>query len=154
MNIAQNIMTHFVLFKRKVVMDQLRKGLELMGVLDQIKNHPDFYSQLLTAASSFTSLQLIDTLCFEDNPTLVLVDNLKRFINQADAQTLKSVVRYVTGSIYLPRKSVSVTFSERNGFFVSTRSLKLECPLIECFKDFSSAFLSAISPSKAHFTSV
>ena len=104
MNIAQNIMTHFVLFKRKFVMDQLRKGMELMGVLDQIKNHPDFYSELLTAKATFTAIQLIDILCFEDDPPSVCVDNLKRFLNQADVKTLTNVVRYITGSIYLPRK--------------------------------------------------
>lgn len=154
MNIAQNIMTHFVLFKRKFVMDQLRKGMELMGVLDQVKNHPNFYSELLTAKATFTAIQLIDILCFEDDPPSVCVDNLKRFLNQADVKTLTNVVRYITGSIYLPRKNISVTFTKRNGFFVSTCSLKLDCLIVESFKDFSSSLLSAVSPSKAHFTSV
>ena len=47
MSIVQAVLTHIVLTKRKVVLDQFREGLKLLGVLDQITAHPKLYENSL-----------------------------------------------------------------------------------------------------------
>ena len=38
----QAALVHIVLYKRKVIVDQLRKGLELLGLLKEISRYPEF----------------------------------------------------------------------------------------------------------------
>jgi len=147
-------MVHYVLGKRKVVLDQIRNGLKTLDVLEQITLHPDFYKSLFTAQEEYSYSQVLDKMLFKEGSCQVLVDNIKRFITTALHPTLKSFVKYVTGSSFLPRKNMFIAFYSRNGFFAATCSFKLDCPVIEQYDEFSRALSSAIVPSKAHFTSV
>ena len=49
MSIVQAVLTHIVLTKRKVILDQFREGLKLLGGLDQITAHPKLYEKLFVA---------------------------------------------------------------------------------------------------------
>jgi hypothetical protein len=39
-------MCHFVLNKRKVLLDQLREGLKTLGILDEITSHPEILAPM------------------------------------------------------------------------------------------------------------
>ena len=47
----QAFLTHIVLTKLKVVLDQFREGLKLLGVLNQITAHPKLYEQLFVVVN-------------------------------------------------------------------------------------------------------
>lgn len=147
-------MVHFVLGKRKISLDQIRRGLEILDVLPQIQTHSEFYAKLFTARFTYSNNDVFSLLQFSGIEDSVYIRNFKNYILQASFQTLQNFLKFVTGSHFLPHKEIVVTFHEKNGFFGGTCSFKIECPSIENFQDFSSALNAVIIPSKAHFTSV
>lgn len=46
---VQYILCHFLINKRKVLLDQLREGLKALGVLDEITKHPEILEPLFVA---------------------------------------------------------------------------------------------------------
>lgn len=147
-------MVHYVLGKRKVVLDQIRQGLGISGVLKQINTHPHFYEELFLAQKDYSPLQVLNLIKFKEGSPERLVDHFERFVTMADTVTLKGLIKYVSGTTFLPRKDINVAFAIRNGFFGGTCTFKLDCPIIEQYDEFSRALTSAILPSKVNFTSV
>lgn len=65
--IHQSILVHFVLAKRKPVVDQMCKGLEILVVLEQIRMHSDFYENVFVAQNEISSRDILDAIKFEDS---------------------------------------------------------------------------------------
>ena len=60
----QVFLTHIVLTKRKVVLNQFREGFKLLGVLDQIKAHPKLYEKLFKAVNEYDATDVLDKTSF------------------------------------------------------------------------------------------
>ena len=147
-------MVHYVLGKRKLSLDQMRKGLELLNVLSQIKEHPSLYAKIFTAQDEYTNDEVISLLQFDNSDDAICIGNFKEYIKRATFDTLQKFISYVSGSTFLPRKKIVVSFSTRSGFFGGTCTFKIECPIIRNSEEFFCALDSILIPSKAHFTSV
>lgn len=66
--IIENIMLHTVLSKRKVVLDQLRKGLETLDLLKEATKRPLLFESLFIATpDSITSERVKACLSFPNN---------------------------------------------------------------------------------------
>ena len=48
----QSILVHFVLSKKKVLLDQLREGLRTLGVLEEAIKHPLLFEKLFVRTES------------------------------------------------------------------------------------------------------
>ena len=46
MDVVQSLITYSVLTKKKVLLDQMRKGLMVLDVLPQIQKHPELFEHL------------------------------------------------------------------------------------------------------------
>lgn len=46
MDVVQSLITYSVLTKKKVLLDQMRKGLMVLDVLSQIQKHPELFEHL------------------------------------------------------------------------------------------------------------
>lgn len=65
--IVQFIMCHFVLNKRKVLLDQLHEGLKILGVLDEMKARPLLFEPFFVYhEGSVTPERVKEVLTFPD----------------------------------------------------------------------------------------
>ena len=65
--IVQFIMCHFVLNKRKVMLDHLHEGLKILGVLDEMKARPMLFEPFFVYhEGSVTPERLKEVLIFPD----------------------------------------------------------------------------------------
>ena len=51
-HIVKSILVHFVLSKKKVLLDQLREGLRTLGVLEEAIKHPLLFEKLFVRTES------------------------------------------------------------------------------------------------------
>ena len=138
-----------VLTKRKVVLDQFREGLKLLGVLDQITPHPKLYEKLFVAVNEYDATDVLDKICFV-NPdgNNHLVTYFKRYISGKVSEYLLKFIIFCCGGCVLPTKPIKVGFYFRESFFVSTCSFKLDCSnAFTSFEEFENAFDAAIHTS-------
>ena len=135
--------------KRKVVLDQFREGLKLLGVLDQITAHPKLYEKLFVAVNEYDATDVLDKISFV-NPdgNNHLVTYFERFICGKGSEYLRKFIIFCCGGYVLPTKPIKVGFYFRESFFVSTCSFKLDCPnAFTSFEEFENAFDVAIHTS-------
>ena len=86
--IAQNLFTFDALYKRQVLLDQLKEGLKLIGALKLIQTFPNEMLSLFTFQGQFAAddvLEAIDVKVSEDSEGLkpedeVLVTLLQRYM--------------------------------------------------------------------------
>ena len=128
MSIVQAVLTHIVLTKRKVVLDQFREGLKLLGFLDQITAHPKLYEKLFVAVNEYDAADVLDKISFV-NPdgNNHLVTYFERYIRGTGSEDLRKFTIFCCGGYVLPIKPIKVGFYFRETFFVSTCSFKLDC---------------------------
>ena len=53
-----------VLTKRRVVLDQFRERLKLLGVLDQVTSHPKLYEKPFVAVNEYDATDVLDKTSF------------------------------------------------------------------------------------------
>ena len=86
-----------VLTKKKVVLDQLRKGLQILGVLDEISQRPRLFENLFVNkpdVSDVTALKVISSLRFSTNNSCATRDHLIQYINECSKQGMYHVCNY------------------------------------------------------------
>lgn len=132
-------------------MDQLRKGLKTLGVLEQIQSNPDLYEKLFVGNTIVKSQDLLDKVDFEDTEDKHRNFFIK-FLEESSMETLEAILIYITGTKFLPREKIIVVFNNRNDFFSSVCSSKLHCPIFENYEDFKSTLLCMFEGKS--FTSV
>ena len=140
MSIVQAVLTHIVLTKRKVILDQFREGLKLLGVLDQITAHPKLYEKLFVAVNEYDATDVLDKISFV-NPdgNNHLVTYFERYIRGKGSEDLRKFIIFCCGGYVLPTKPIKVGFYFRGSFF------KLDFPnAFTSFEKFENAFEAAI----------
>ena len=93
--IIQSVVMYVVISKRKMALDQLRKGLNTLGVLDEMSKHPPLFESVftfklveLTPAIVKKCLKYPDELSDQAQETKMMIN---RFVDQ-----------YCTGSKMMP----------------------------------------------------
>ena len=66
MDIIQNLIIHNVIDRRKIALDQLANGLEILGFRDDMKQHIDHVEELFVVKEKLTATNVLNTLGFQD----------------------------------------------------------------------------------------
>lgn len=83
--IAQCIMCHFLINKRKVVLDQLRDGLRTLGLLEEMKKNPPLFESLfIHREDNLTPAIVKDILTFTDSEHKDVKEMVLQFIDESD----------------------------------------------------------------------
>ncbi|KAJ7377170.1 hypothetical protein OS493_030369 [Desmophyllum pertusum] len=137
-DIVQSIFMHFVLSKKKVLLDQLREGLETLGVLHQAIKHPLLFEELFVRTESdLNSEEVKSILRFPvqmDNGALEMRAMLINFLDDCPTNGLQDFLRFTTGTATLPMPGsfidkITVTFDAVDDcIFSSTCLLTLQLP--------------------------
>ena len=123
--VAQGIIFHDVLGKCIAGLDQIRKGLSVLGVRDVIEKNKELFKALFCYdQEQLCADALINRLEFDNEQ----IDTHKathgfftKFIKTADKKTLQSFCLYCTGCINLPfSASIKVKYEGDQGFYAST----------------------------------
>ena len=154
--VLQAALVHIVLYKRKVIVDQLRKRLELLGLLKEISRYPKFYKRFFVQTDRFSAAEMIAKIEFrmsdsQNQEERDIQSYIKTYISSSSSERLKEILVYSTGGYYLPNKKIKVVTSRRNNFFNSTCSFKIECLQFASYKEFETAFVGVINPEGKKF---
>lgn len=119
-----------VLIRRKSSLDQLREGLQTLGVLDAIKSHPDEMRKFFVCEKELSSDDVVATLEFVNgsNEEQLLT---KRTIEEFSVQELKQLLTFATGSptlFALRNRKIKVKFVDGTAFATSTCFFLLAIP--------------------------
>lgn len=162
MRTIQNLIVHYSIGKRKIVLHQLREGMKILGFADAMKKHPELYKVLFVAGEAelqnskvTTKLDFPVELSAEEETTK---GYLLQFISEASENDLKSFLTFATGAPKLPLfglGNIKVDFSDRDGIFSSTCLFHVTFP--RSFPDqatFSSSLLGVCENSGKAFSTV
>lgn len=105
MHVIQAAVVHDVLAQRKIVLDQLRQGLQILGFGKKMSQHPNLFEELFLARlEDFTAQEVLDVLDFqvtnkdeEETKTFVM-----SWIRKETNAILKKFLVFSTGSPRLP----------------------------------------------------
>ena len=64
MDIRQDLIIHNVIDRRKIALDQLANGLEILGFRDEIKQHIDHFEELFVVKEKLTATTVLNTFEF------------------------------------------------------------------------------------------
>ena len=154
----QAIVFHEVIGKRIPALEQIRKGLRLLGVLDVMSDYTDLLEPVFIYTGNqltFTSIaeKLVYSDSFDDHPRTRQF--LERFLEEADQLLLEKFVIYCTGSKVLPQRSITVTCDDGLAIVSSTCLFSLTLPrgLVEYGQFYAGLYSVLLRGSKA-FTSI
>ena len=91
--LLQAALVHIVLYKRKVIVDHLRKGLELLRFLKEISRYPKFYKHFFLGIDCFSVAEV--TAKESGRPIYQKLHRI--FISSSSSERLKEVLEYSTG---------------------------------------------------------
>ena len=104
--IIQSVVMYKVTSKRKMALDQLRKGLNTLGALDEMSKHPHLFESVFTfkpveptPAIVKECLKYPDELSDQAQETKMMMN---RFVDQSSNARLMQLMLYCTGSKMMP----------------------------------------------------
>ena len=102
--IIQSVVMYKVTSKRKMALDQLRKGLNTLGVLNEMSKHPHLFESVftftpVTPAIVKECLKYPDELSDQAQETKMMMN---RFVDQSSSARLMQLMQYCTGSKMMP----------------------------------------------------
>lgn len=160
-SVMQSIIFHDVLGKRILALDQIKKGLTMLGVNELLENNIELFKPLFCFEKKmFTSDALLQKLKFVNDDGNSESTNTHayflHFIKNASIQTLEKFCLYCTGSACLPFDNcIKITYNGNDGFVASTCLLTLQIPVTYSSKEhFAVALNSILTTEKAAFSTV
>lgn len=151
--ISQYLVSHDVFTKRKVLFDQLRKGLRLLGVAQEMSKYPAVYKPFFVP-HCLTAVDVIETLRFEKDGNHLVSKNLVKFLTESDSATLEKFTMFTMASkVILPATKLTVLVTEEDGFSALTCFSKFKMPesLLD-YEEFKLQLNSAMVSGKKSFT--
>ena len=160
--IIQSIVMYEVISKRKMALDQLRKGLTTLGVLDEMSKHPHLFENVFTFKPvELTPTTVKDCLKYPDELSKQAQDTkmmMTRFVDQLSSARLMQFMQYCTGSKTMPSVQnfvINVNFHSESYISSSTCTFTLLLPdHFPSYGLFELSLDSAFSSSGKSFTSV
>ena len=100
-----------MLCKREVIVDQLRKGLELLGLLKEISRYPEFYKHFFVRTDRFSAAEVNSKIQYPKSDARKQEDPhirsyIETFISSSSSECLKEFLVYSTCAYYLPNKKL------------------------------------------------
>jgi len=161
--IIQSVVMYEVISKRKMALDQLRKGLTTLGVLDEMSKHPYLFENVFTFRPvELTPTTVKDCLKYPDELSEQAQDTkmmmMIRFVDQSSSARLMQSMQYCTGSKTMPSVQnfeINVNFHSESYISSSTCTFTLLLPdHFPSYGLFELSLDSAFSSSGKSFTSV
>ena len=136
--IIQSVVMYEVISKRKMALDQLRKGLNTLGVLDETSKHPHLFESVftfkpveLTPAIVKECLKYPDESSDQAQETKMMMN---RFFDQSSSARLMQLMQYCTGSKMMPSVqnfAINVHFHSEDYISSSTCTFTLLIPYLQ-----------------------
>jgi len=128
-------MLHNILVKKKAILDQFRKGLSILGLLNEIQREPEMFKECFVYQGVVTNDSVDSSLYFppsEDKNAQRVFHMLQTFVKNCNANGLDDFLRFVSGTrcaakSILPRR-VTVSCESTNSIFASTCLMELKLP--------------------------
>ncbi len=160
--VIQGIIMYEVIAKRKVALDQLRDGLKILGILDEMQRFPQLFECAfiyknveLTSEIVNDCLRYADALSEQEQNVKSMVT---RFIEESSSIRLTEFLQYCTGSKSIPLVigfQIKVKFHGEGYFHSSTCTFTLTLPHdVTSYGLLEAALNAVISTSGKLFTSV
>ena len=146
---------HSSIIKHKAAMDQLRKGLSILGLLDEMEKNPTKFEKLFVHQDDGISSSYVKSLLKiqETAKGKEQVQMLFKFIENCNDKELSSFLAFLTGSPsstgYFSSGSITVSVEDIQGFFASTCILELKIPShIENYIHFENSIRAVLQGTK------
>ena len=138
MDIIQNLIIHNVIDRRKIALDQLANGLEILGFRDEMKQHIDYFEELFVVKEKLTATNVLNILSFQDKHN-VDEEKTKQFLlgylENSSNEQLKNFLVLSTGApviLVFRTGKIEINFDTTTSIFASTCMNSVIIP-----KDFS-----------------
>ena len=128
-------MLHNILVRKKAILDQFRKGLSILGLLNEIQREPEMFEECFVYQGVVTNDSVDSSLYFppaEDKNAQRVFQMLQTFVKNCNVNGLDDFLRFVTGTrctakSILPRR-ITVSCESTNSIFASTCLMELKLP--------------------------
>ena len=155
MRVIQGIVVHDVLGRPKIVLDQLRQGLNTLGFGDKMVQHPDLFEELFM--KNHKEIQAQDVLDVFEFPLTMSSDEtntknyLTSYLNKATPEAIKKFLVFSTGCPMLPKFGfgrIVIEFENLPSIFASTclQTVTFPC-MFPDEKFFISSFTAVLNTS-------
>ena len=149
-----------VIGKRKMGLDQLRKGLKTLGVLEMMEKYPQLFEDLFhPKPKPLTPLCVRENFLFPQHPNEedhLIIGMLIRFVEQSSRERLQCFSKFCIGENdirLIQGKKIAVEFHNQSYIQASTCSLKLQLPTsISSYDLFEMALQAVLSECGKAFT--
>ena len=128
----QSLVYHDAIGKRFVALEQIQKGMKLMGVLDVVSHNIDLFEPMFVYnEQQVTSSLLLDKITFSEEieKSQIAGQYLTCYI-EAERNILDEILVFCPGYKMLPFQKISVYFKLGDGAAVSTCVYRLTLPLV------------------------
>ena len=118
----QSLVYQDVIGKRMVALQQIRKGMEILGFLDVLAKNADHFEPLFVyKADQLTFSVFAEKLSFSDlnEEHHRIHDYLIQYLQEADTKKLEAFIHFCTGCKALPLQNIRVVFSTNPAVLVS-----------------------------------
>jgi hypothetical protein len=160
LQIVQSLLMHGIFLKRKAALDQMRKGLSILSVLEEMEKSPEKFQPLFVYQDKDIDANFVISLFRLPDESVSSVKNfvemLLAFIRKANKEMLCQFLCFVTGctsTAALTPGCVDVSVEDIPEIFISTCVLELRLPLhFSCVEQFDTCISAVIGSST--FTTV
>lgn len=159
----QCLIIHDTILKHKPTVDQLRKGLSILGFLKELEKAPAKFEHFFVHSGDDISSDYIKSLFKLPVSTDVQVNNvvqmLYRFVEDATKEDLSKFLCFITGSrsstSCLVPGSISISVVDADSIFASTCILELKLPsTFSHYSHFKCAIRAMLPISGKKYTTV
>ena len=130
LDVMQSLMLYNILIKKKVILDQFRRGLSILGFLKEMEKNPHLFEQCFIKKDDISTDSVTNCLYFtptEDNNARRVFQMLLNFIKNCNNEHLCDFLKFITGSSSLPRR-IKVSCGITDSIYASTCLMALTLP--------------------------
>ena len=146
----QSLVTQ-VLIKNKVILDQLRKGLSILGLLSKIEAYPQIFAELFVHSEVFCAQRIKELLTIDDcndQASVASCDMFIRFLDGATHGQLRQFLMFATGTEHagsLEPGAIQVSFLKCDAIYASTCLMEVKILIsVDSYEQFKAAMENVI----------
>jgi hypothetical protein len=130
----QTLILHATIIKHKAALDQLRKGLSNLGLLNEIEKKPDKFKRFFLHEEEKISPLYVKGLLIVEDASIgkPQVEMLFKYIENASTENLAALLAFLSGSRSgigsFSNRCIKVSVEDIQGFFASTCILLFHIP--------------------------
>lgn len=155
MIVLQGIIVHDVLGLPKIVLDQIREGLQILTFGSEMKQYPELFQELFVPhdkeCSNSDVIKVFEFLQTMTADETTIQGYLIEFLQTASPETLKQFLIFTTGTPCLPNfglGNIEVKFDNVTSIFASTCLMAITFPQVFPNQETFSSSIEAVLTSK------